>query len=77
MKTAMLEIVELNDGRIALRHVEADELLLTLDFSARVIDFLRGQHREVARAMFDAGVQMAGQVVSGIQTQEEIPQVLH
>jgi len=78
MSTATLEIVELNDGRIALRHVEADELLVTLAFSGKAVDFLHGQHREVARAMIDTGVHMAAQVISsGQQSQEEIPHVLH
>jgi len=78
MASALLEIVELNDGRIALRHVEADEILMTLEFSGKAIGFLQGKHREIARAMIDAGVHMAGQVMSGLRAaEEEIPQVLH
>jgi len=78
MTSAVLEIVELGDGRIALRHVEANELLVTLEFSGKAIGFLRGQHRDVARAMIDTGVHMAGSVMSGLrEADEEIPAVLH
>ncbi|KXU39501.1 hypothetical protein AXE65_08340 [Ventosimonas gracilis] len=80
MSTATLEIVELNDGRIALRYVEKDEILLALSFSGKTINFLRGQHREIARAMIDTGVQMAAQVLGhqpADNDDENIPHVLH
>jgi len=78
MSTATLEIVELNDGRIALRHVEADEILVALSFSGKTINFLRGQHREIARAMIDTGVHMAAKVMAdSAQDSEETPHVLH
>jgi hypothetical protein len=60
MATSFLEIVELPDGRIALRRAEDEESLVVLDFSADAKAFLQGQHVEVAKAMLNVGVQMAG-----------------
>jgi len=78
MSTATFEIVELNDGRIALRHIEADEILVALSFSGKTINFLRGQHREVARAMIDTGVHMAAKMLGNQPDNDEnIPHVLH
>ena len=65
MSTSFLEIVELPDGRIALRRAEDEEALVTLDFSADAKAFLQGQHIEVAKAMFNLGVEMAGSMVDG------------
>jgi len=78
MASATLEIVELTDGRIALRHVEADEILVALEFSGKTINFLRGHHREIARAMIDTGVHTAARIMSGADEDvEEAPPVLH
>ena len=60
MSTSFLEIVELPDGRIILRRAEDEEVLVTLDFSADAKAFLQGHHVEVAKAMLNVGVQMAG-----------------
>ncbi|MEH6367644.1 MAG: hypothetical protein V7764_15365, partial [Pseudomonas marincola] len=60
MPTSFLEIVELPDGRIALRRAEDEESLVVLDFSEEAKTFLQGQHVEVAKAMLNVGVQMAG-----------------
>jgi len=60
MPTSFLEIVELPDGRIVLRRAEDEEVLVTLDFSDDAKLFLQGQHVEIAKAMFNVGVQMAG-----------------
>ncbi|WXL24168.1 hypothetical protein WG219_12530 [Ectopseudomonas mendocina] len=78
MPTSFLEIVELPDGRIALRRAEDEESLVVLDFSADAKAFLQGQHLEVAKAMLNVGVQMAGQLAeNNFQQEEEIPRVLH
>ena len=50
MPTSFLEIVELPDGRIALRRGDDEESLVVLDFSADAKAFLQGQHIEVAKA---------------------------
>lgn len=80
MPTSFLEIVELPDGRIALRRAEDEEALVVLDFSADAKAFLQGQHLEVAKAMLNVGVQMAGKLVENDFHQdddEEGERVLH
>ncbi|QTS88126.1 hypothetical protein JLK41_08180 [Ectopseudomonas khazarica] len=78
MPTSFLEIVELPDGRIALRRAEDEEALVTLDFSADAKAFLQGQHIEVAKAMLNVGVQMAGRMAEGgFVGEEDEPRVLH
>lgn len=66
------------DGRIVLRRAEDEEVLVTLDFSEDARLFLQGQHVEVAKAMFNLGVQMAGRMAEGeFDHEEEAPRVLH
>ncbi|MDF3867603.1 hypothetical protein P3W53_24265, partial [Pseudomonas denitrificans (nom. rej.)] len=65
MPTSFLEIVELPDGRIVLRRADEEEALVTLEFSADAKGFLQGQHIEIAKAMFNVGVQMAGRLAEG------------
>ena len=77
MSTSFLEIVELPDGRIILRRAEDEEVLVTLDFSADAKAFLQGHHVEVAKAMLNVGVQMAGRLAEGDIEQDDPPRVLH
>lgn len=78
MPTSFLEIVELPDGRIALRRADDEEALVVLDFSADAKAFLQGQHVEVAKVMLNAGVQMAGRLAEGdFHPDEDGPRVLH
>ncbi|WP_447748045.1 hypothetical protein [Pseudomonas nicosulfuronedens] len=79
MPTSFLEIVELPDGRIVLRRADEEEALVTLEFSADAKGFLQGQHIEIAKAMFNVGVQMAGRLAEGsdMNMDEEGPRVLH
>ena len=77
MPTSFLEIVELPDGRIALRRAEDEETLVTLDFSADAKAFLQGHHIEVAKAMLNVGVQMAGRLAEGDIEHDDQPLVLH
>ncbi len=78
MPTSFLEIVELPDGTIVLRRAEDEGVLVTLDFSDDAKVFLQGQHVEIAKAMFNIGVQMAGRVSEGeFEREEEGPRVLH
>ncbi|WP_158894145.1 MULTISPECIES: hypothetical protein [unclassified Pseudomonas] len=78
MTTAYLEIVELSDGRIVLRRTDDEEALVTLEFSSDAKDFLHGQQIEVAKAMFNLGVQMAGRLAEGDSLQrDDQPRVLH
>ena len=77
MPTSFLEIVELADGRIALRRAEDEETLVTLDFSADAKAFLQGHHVEVAKDMLNVGVQMAGRLAEGDTDHDDQPRVLH
>ncbi len=78
MSTSFLEIVELPDGRIVLRRAEDEEVLVTLNFSEDAKLFLQGQHVEIAKAMFNVGVQMAGRMSEGdFERDDEEPRVLH
>ncbi|CAE6926655.1 MULTISPECIES: hypothetical protein [Pseudomonas] len=77
MPTSFLEIVELPDGRIALRRAEDEESLVVLDFSEEAKTFLQGQHVEVAKAMLNVGVQMAGHLAENDFQHDEGPRVLH
>lgn len=79
MPTSFLEIVELPDGRIVLRRGDDEEALVTLEFSEDAKAFLQGQHIEVAKAMFNLGVQMAGSMADGDYEQDynEGSRVLH
>ncbi len=79
MPTSFLEIVELPDGRIVLRRAEDEEVLVTLNFSEDAKLFLQGQHVEIAKAMFNVGVQMAGRMSEGDfeRDDDEEPRVLH
>lgn len=79
MPTSFLEIVELSDGRIVLRRGDDEEALVTLEFSEETKAFLQGQHIEVAKAMFNVGVEVAGSMVDGDYEAEfeEQARVLH
>lgn len=78
MPTSFLEIVELPDGTIVLRRAEDEGVLVTLGFSEDAKVFLQGQHVEIAKAMFNIGVQMAGRVSEGeFERDEDGPQTLH
>lgn len=77
MPTSFLEIVEMPDGRIVLRRADDEEALVTLEFSGDAKNFLQGQHVEVAKAMFNVGVQMAGLVLPRRDGTRRRPRVLH
>lgn len=54
------EIVELDDGQIALRQVDDDsEPMVTIKFSPEARSRLHHRHIDVARAMFTAGMHVA------------------
>lgn len=77
MPSPFLEIVELPNGKVALRRSDEDgEPLLVIEFSPDAKDFLQGHYIEVAKAMISAGMQVAGQV---IEEDDTIPEdrVLH
>jgi len=61
--TALLEIVDLGDGEIALQRADdSSEPLVTIRFSEESRVFIVDQGLEVARAMIHAGLQAAAQL---------------
>lgn len=59
-----LEIVELENGKVALRRSDDEAApLVVIEFSGEAQDFLQGHYIEVAKAMINAGMQVAGQVM--------------
>ncbi|MDY7219050.1 hypothetical protein TOI97_05620 [Denitrificimonas sp. JX-1] len=60
MSSALLEIVELPDGRIVLRRSEEDTALVTLTFSSEAKGFLKASYIDIAKEMFHAGLLAAG-----------------
>ncbi|MEH6388295.1 MULTISPECIES: hypothetical protein [Pseudomonas] len=77
MPSPFLEIVELPNGKVALRRSDEDgEPLLVIEFSPDAKDFLQGHYIEVAKAMISAGMQVAGQVMEEDDTIPE-DRVLH
>lgn len=80
MSASFLEIVELPSGEIVLRRSDEEgEPLLTMKFSEEAKLYLEGEHLQVAKAMFDAGMKEVAELTSPQQTEEEIPEnrVLH
>lgn len=59
------EIIELENGDIALRKADSDdEPLLTIKFSGEAVERLQDQKIDVAKAMITAGVQVATDIES-------------
>lgn len=72
MTRELLEIVELPDGRIVLRRSEQQAPIVTLTFSKEARAFLKERYIEVAKSMFHAGLQTAGQLQGEEVAVEEI-----
>ncbi|MFT6712160.1 MAG: hypothetical protein ACJATO_002549 [Arenicella sp.] len=54
---SIIELVQLENGDIALRNSEApDQPLLTINFSEQVRGFLQADQMSVANAMVEAGI---------------------
>jgi len=80
MPSPFLEIVELSNGKVALRRSDEEgEPLLVIEFSVDDKDYLQGNYIEVAKAMISAGMQAAGQLEEDEDEDEHIPEdrVLH
>ena len=64
MSSPFLEIVELANGKVALRRADEEgEPLLVIEFSDDAREYLQGNYIEVAKVMISAGMQMAGQMM--------------
>ena len=74
MPSPFLEIVELDNGKVALRRSDEEgEPLLVIEFSVDAKDYLQGNYIEVAKAMISAGMQAAGQIMDE-EEDEHIPE---
>ncbi|WP_422133776.1 hypothetical protein [Endozoicomonas sp. ALD040] len=80
MAASFLEIVELPTGEIVLRSSDDEgEPLLTMKFSEEAKQYLEGDHLQVAKVMFDAGMREVAELTRPQSSEEEIPEnrVLH
>lgn len=83
MSTSILEIVELNDGEVVLQRAEDDGApLVTIRFSEESRSYLMGNSLEVARAMIQAGIQVAAELAEQGETEvetlpAEVSRILH
>ena len=76
----VLEIVELEEGGLAIRDMDSDEEpMIKVNFSDELKDQLSDQYLEVARVMLTAGIQMVAE--SGLKKEqeqlEEAPPIIH
>lgn len=63
MSSSVFEIVELPNGEIALQRAGDDgEPLVSIRFSSDSLYFLKSARFEVARAMIEAGLEVAGEL---------------
>ena len=77
----VLEIVELEDGELAIRSAESDsEPMIKVNFSDDLRDKLSDQYLDVARVMLTAGIQMvaeSGLDLTGDEPETEVTPTLH
>jgi len=76
----VLEIVELEEGGLAIRDMDSDEEpMIKVNFSDELKDQLSDQYLEVARVMLTAGIQMVAE--SSLKQEqeqlEEAPPIIH
>ncbi|TNF34389.1 MAG: hypothetical protein EP312_06570 [Gammaproteobacteria bacterium] len=67
----VLELVEMPNGEICLRRPGEGEPLVCIRFSDESSNYLGGSRIEVARAMIQAGMEAAENVVEGEQVGSE------
>ena len=80
MAASFLEIVELLSGEIVLRRNDDDgEPLLTMKFSEEAKMYLEGEYLQVAKVMFDAGMQEVAELTRPQSSEEDSSEtrVLH
>lgn len=60
---AMFEIVEMENGVVALRKVNSEgEPLVRIQFSCDALEYFPKEHLEIAKAMIEAGVLKVGEL---------------
>ena len=80
MPSPFLEIVELANGKVALRRSDEEgEPLVVIEFSRDAREYLQESYIAVAKAMISAGMQAAGQMMDEDDDGDTIPEsrVLH
>ena len=86
MSASLLEIVDLGDGEIVLQRADDDSApLVTIQFSDESRMYLMDNSLEVAKAMIQAGIQAAANIMEQNEAEvdaeayaePEAPRVLH
>ena len=81
MSSALLEIVELANGDVVLRRANGeDEPLVNIRFSEQTAAFMSVMKLEIAKAMFQAGIQAYSDIAEQVMVDEDAntePQTLH
>ena len=69
----VLEIVELDEGELAIRNPESDseEPIMSVNFSEELTEKLSETRLEVARAMLTAGIQMITEAGVSLEDEEQ------
>ncbi|MBY4676932.1 hypothetical protein [Marinobacterium arenosum] len=72
----VLEIVQLENGDLALRRADDDsgELLLRVGASQALRESMQGEYLNIARVMLTAGVQLMAEAGFIAETEAELPQ---
>lgn len=76
----VLEIIELDEGGLAIRNMDSDEEpMIKVNFSDALKDQLSDQYLDVARVMLTAGIQMMAESGVGLEKEpeEEVPPTIH
>ncbi|MCW8885680.1 MAG: hypothetical protein OQK12_10575 [Motiliproteus sp.] len=78
MSSEVLEIVELDDGGVALRKADDNsaEPVMTVRFSEETVKALKDQHMGVAQSMIAAGIQLIVDAKIRLEEEKEEP-VIH
>ena len=72
MASAVLEIVEIGEGRVALRRADGEgEPLVCIEFSDEAVAYLRDAHVDIARAMINTGIQIVGKMTEEIVREDD------
>ncbi|GGK82941.1 hypothetical protein [Amphritea balenae] len=86
MSDMFLEIIELDDGQIALRRADSDdEPIMKISFSDDVREQMDGDCIDIAKVMLTAGIHMisdlnvkaASEIETNEEPAEEAPRTIH
>lgn len=72
MESSLLEIIELDNGDVILRKADDNgEPLVNIRFSKEAMSLIPDIKMEIARAMFQAGIETFAEITSGTDWQVE------